>query len=38
MLPIMWSTTNVRGALSPGLLELESPTFNVDIFNLLSTP
>jgi hypothetical protein len=32
------STMIVRGAPSLGLLELESLTFNIDIFNLLSTP
>jgi hypothetical protein len=29
---------HVRGVPSPGLLKLESLTFNVDIFNSLSTP
>ena len=38
-MPLMTcSTMNVRGAPSPGLLELESLILNVDIFNLLFTP
>ena len=38
MPPMTCFTTIVRGAPSLVLLELESLTFKVNIFNLLSTP